>query len=66
MLCYLVCRNFFQLTIYQMGVLGLCSFIVACRLDAMKSAFLYFKLFSFGIILLHNSVVCFIIFFLYC
>jgi hypothetical protein len=42
-------------------VWDLCSFIVACRLDAMKLVFIYFKLFSFVIILLHNCVVCFTI-----
>jgi hypothetical protein len=53
---------FLQLIIGLIGVFSLCSFIVAWSFGAVGFVFIYFHLFSFGIILLHCVIIRFIAF----
>jgi hypothetical protein len=51
---------FLQLIIGLISVFCLCDFIVAWRFGAVGFMFIYFHLFSFGIMILHCTIVCFI------
>jgi hypothetical protein len=53
---------FFHLTAVLIDLLSLCRFIVVWKLGAVGFIFMYFHMFSFGMILLHCSVMCFVIY----
>jgi hypothetical protein len=53
---------FFQLMMVMMGVLGLCSFIVACRVGGVGFMLVYFHVCSFCVMFLFCFSNCFFFF----